>query len=731
MANYATLKSAIRAAIKQNGNNEITGNLLQAQLLSMINSLGDGYQFMGVATPDTVPGTPDIRSYYIAGPGSYPNFDNVVVQDGQMCIFSFATIWTPTIVDLEVKGYSEIDIIHSPFNRGIIFSSGNFGSWDTANWRGYAFDLSGGQIKKIIVGSYCTDTIPAAIAFYSTDHADPGSYMQSASVRMTTGFHYYSAEVPAGAKYVVVCGNISNSQYPPELYVKGDYDSYRHVFLQNLFSIKNAKPGYITAGGSYITPTSDYEFVSDYIPVTPNEIYTLATVKQIVDPWKCFALYTADKAFIQRITITANATSLVIPNNCAYIRVAGRTRYATWLYLTRNVGCADRLAAEDWSYIYGIGNKDELIPARLIIGSSFISSIDFSLDSNLALVLTIPADTLIATQHGYYPLNAGTYTIPSIGTGALKLYFDINSASFGVVRYNSNLPNGVIYIAAVRTNLTDAIMAVDCSFPHTLNGGQIDMKNSFIERSSFYKSVNHRGYYIAPENTIIAYEFSKRYGFEYVETDIWFTSDNVPVLLHDETINRTARNADGSEISTPIPISSITYQQALTYDFGIYRNASYAGTKIPTAEQFFTTCRNLGLRAYVELKAGTQAQITNLIRLIEDYGLADKFTIISFTLNLLQFAHAANDKMRIGVLWGNTFGQDAINAALSLKDDNEVFMDAQWGVSQTEINLCKNARVPLEIWLVNSASDFDTLDKYVSRITTDNFLASRYLASKL
>ena len=94
MANYATLKAAIAAVIKQNGNKEITGDLLQQQLLAMVNSLGVGYQYVGIATPDTNPGTPDQNVYYIAATtGTYINFNNIVV-DNQIAILKWNGTWT-------------------------------------------------------------------------------------------------------------------------------------------------------------------------------------------------------------------------------------------------------------------------------------------------------------------------------------------------------------------------------------------------------------------------------------------------------------------------------------------------------------------------------------------------------------------------------------------------------------------------------------------------------------
>lgn len=94
MANYNNLKDAIKQVIKQNGNQEITGNVLQNTLLSMINSLGDGYQFMGVATPSTNPGTPDQKVFYIASEaGTYSNFGGIEVKD-EVILLIWNGSWT-------------------------------------------------------------------------------------------------------------------------------------------------------------------------------------------------------------------------------------------------------------------------------------------------------------------------------------------------------------------------------------------------------------------------------------------------------------------------------------------------------------------------------------------------------------------------------------------------------------------------------------------------------------
>ena len=94
MANYSTLKTAVQDIVKTNGNNEITGALLQQSLIAIINSLGAKYQFAGIAHEDTDPGTPDYNVAYLAGPGTYPNFNAAVVNDGELGILKYAGSWS-------------------------------------------------------------------------------------------------------------------------------------------------------------------------------------------------------------------------------------------------------------------------------------------------------------------------------------------------------------------------------------------------------------------------------------------------------------------------------------------------------------------------------------------------------------------------------------------------------------------------------------------------------------
>ena len=75
MGTYEELKAAVASVIKTNGNQEITGLILQNSLTTLISQIGENATFAGIAMPNTVPGTPDQNIFYLAiTPGTYTNF---------------------------------------------------------------------------------------------------------------------------------------------------------------------------------------------------------------------------------------------------------------------------------------------------------------------------------------------------------------------------------------------------------------------------------------------------------------------------------------------------------------------------------------------------------------------------------------------------------------------------------------------------------------------------------
>lgn len=95
MAKYATLKAAVEAAIKTNGQQQITGQVLQTQLVNMITSLGKYFQsFGGLATPAGSFSAGDESVTFLAvEAGTYTNFGGAVLDGKTLHILYYDGSW--------------------------------------------------------------------------------------------------------------------------------------------------------------------------------------------------------------------------------------------------------------------------------------------------------------------------------------------------------------------------------------------------------------------------------------------------------------------------------------------------------------------------------------------------------------------------------------------------------------------------------------------------------------
>lgn len=254
---------------------------------------------------------------------------------------------------------------------------------------------------------------------------------------------------------------------------------------------------------------------------------------------------------------------------------------------------------------------------------------------------------------------------------------------------------------------------------YDMNGAAIPTQYALV------KSINHRGYCAeAPENTLPAYILSKKKGFFYVECDVAFTSDGVAVLLHDSTIDRTS---DGSG-----SISGLTYEEASRYDYGSWKSADYAGTKLPTFGEFISLCRGIGLHPYIELKSNggyTQEQIGSIVAAVKAAGMQGNVSYISFSAAYLEYVKAADPTARLGYIV-SAVTTAVITTAQGLETGtNEVFVDSS-DYDADAVALCLAADLPLEVWTVNDSSTIESMDPYVSGVTSDSVHAGKVLYSK-
>lgn len=146
---------------------------------------------------------------------------------------------------------------------------------------------------------------------------------------------------------------------------------------------------------------------------------------------------------------------------------------------------------------------------------------------------------------------------------------------------------------------------------------------------------------LAPENTLAGIRLAARLGYRAVEFDVMLSGDGSPVLIHDETLERTT-NGVGCVCNTA---DSILF----SLDAG-------AGERIPRFAEAAALCRELGLLANVEIKPATghEAPTARLVaRLTAELwrGAAVQPLISSFSMEALEIARDVAPEIRRGVLY--------------------------------------------------------------------------------
>lgn len=576
-----------------------------------------------------------------------------------------------------------------------------------------------------------------ALCFYDSEKNLIGA--RNVKTGSTDSHVVFTTAVPDGATYVRASSRIFGDYRimlqwgnVPTAYVSNEYDN---AYIRGLSELTYDEfKGYIGAYGDFNSPTSTHEEVfTDPIKCLEGDvIYYSIFNPNAFSGWYAYCFYDADAVFINRVvlpvsTVKSYVDHITIPSGVSYVRFTYRTHGGDIKLTLR--GNRRRNNIYQYKLNRAFTKVEHLIP---MIPSLFYGLPQFD---TVAKTLTIPRDTLLMF-HGYASRDATYVSTPetivdfsSIVSTAIKFYFNIDSKTVRATLYNGLSYDNEVLLCCLRL-LDGGGGRASMSIPYYINGKLYGFDfNELVDKdlSSFnknVKSVNHRGYNtVAPENTLPAYQLSKKNGFDMVETDVSFTSDNVAVLLHDDTINRTARNSDGTEISETISINSITYAEALTYDFGIWKGSAYTGTKIPTFEQFISLCRKIGLHPYIELKSAgvTQSNIHGLVDIVTSYDMLDKVTWISFNATFLGYVKQYDPTARLGVVCG-AVTESIITNAVNLKtQDNDVFIDASSG-TDNDVSLAKTAELPIEVWGVNTANGLNALDGYVSGATTNKLI---------
>lgn len=142
----------------------------------------------------------------------------------------------------------------------------------------------------------------------------------------------------------------------------------------------------------------------------------------------------------------------------------------------------------------------------------------------------------------------------------------------------------------------------------------------------------HRGYSKKyPENTLLAFEKALELDIDGLELDVQLSSDGVPVLMHDLTLDRTT-DGEGN-------VSDYTLAELKALDAGSWKSKKFKGEKIPTLEELLIDTKGYpGLLLNVEIKQYTHETVDKAVALLDRYGMDDRFVLSCFDAEILKYA---------------------------------------------------------------------------------------------
>lgn len=122
--------------------------------------------------------------------------------------------------------------------------------------------------------------------------------------------------------------------------------------------------------------------------------------------------------------------------------------------------------------------------------------------------------------------------------------------------------------------------------------------------------LGHRGASAyAPENTLIAFRKAFELGMSWIEFDVMLSADHVPIIFHDDFLNRTT-NGFGE-------VGRYSLAELQTLDAGAWFDPAFSGERIPSLKETLHFLEKTGMAANIEIKPLPGQDIETVDRALE------------------------------------------------------------------------------------------------------------------
>lgn len=224
----------------------------------------------------------------------------------------------------------------------------------------------------------------------------------------------------------------------------------------------------------------------------------------------------------------------------------------------------------------------------------------------------------------------------------------------------------------------------------------------------------HRGSSLeAPENTMAAFRRAVEDVADYIELDVHLTSDNMVVVLHDNSLKRTT----GLEQN----VWQTSYDVIRKLDAGSWFSHEFANEPVPTLEEVIEGVGDdVKLNIEVKYNKKEQGLTQRVVDIIERYRLENRCVVTSADYSVLQEVKRLNEDIRTGYILSAAYG-----AYYSVGNVDIISINYNF-VNKALVDVVHGNGKELYVWTVNSPNIVRTLANMgVDNIITDDPVMAR------
>ena len=215
--------------------------------------------------------------------------------------------------------------------------------------------------------------------------------------------------------------------------------------------------------------------------------------------------------------------------------------------------------------------------------------------------------------------------------------------------------------------------------------------------------IAHRGASgIAPENTMASFKKSIKQRADGIELDVHLSKDNIPVVIHDETLNRTT-NGSGY-------VKDCFFEELTKFDAGSHFDESFANQKIPSLKEVLELSSELKI-INIELKnnkiyyQGLEEKVLDLIR---EFGIEDKVIISSFNHYSIKKLSELKTGLELAILYKSWIYEPWVYAN-RLKINN--IHPHHLAINEEIISKCNERNIRVNAYGTNKREEIENLVK--------------------